>query len=105
MKHGDAIRITKADGAEVAGEATWGRYLVDECDCPAEKGTVEKVRYLTGFLASCGVMYTAAELAAELYYCHPVDYRLEFEGHVYQEGLLDYQCIAEQLLATGELRP
>ncbi len=62
------------------------------------------MRYLTGFLAPCGVVYTAAELATELYYCHPkVD--SEFGGHVHEDCFLGYQCIAEQLLATGELRP
>ncbi len=104
MRHGDVIRITKEDGATKAGEATWGRYLVDDTDYLMKKGEVEEARYLVGFLAPCDVVYTAAELATELYYCHPkVD--CKFEGHVYQEGLLDYQCMAEQLLATGELRP
>ncbi len=103
MKNGDAITVTKADGSTKNGRATWGRYPVDILDVPVEEG--KHVKFLTGFLAPCGVVYTAAELAEEVFYGHPVDHHGEFVGHVDQEGLLDYPCMAEQLLATGELRP
>ena len=81
FKDGDTIRVTKSDGAAFAGDAVWrdpGRAIWPE----------------SGFVGPCGAFYTPEYLKRRIEHWHEA---------ALHDRMPNYLCMAEQLIAEGEL--
>lgn len=94
---GDKIRVTRADGAEKAGWAVLKIYTRPVWDFHTNKASIRTVYEI---VAPCGESYSPTGLAGMLEDSEP----WTTEPWCYDIGNTpNYLCMAEQLIASGEM--